>query len=533
MRAFVFTVTFLASGIPGYVLSNNIQVTNATLNGNNGTSVKVQFDLTWENSWRGGGVVNWDAAWVFVKFRSANGSWQHAQLASSGHSVPSSAQLHMGTWDVDQAYDAVSNPVVGVFISRATDGSGNFTASGIQLDLPYASMGFGFNDLQEVKVFAIEMVHVNQGAFYVGDGNTYNGELGGNWSWGYPEFGNPAQPYHITSEGPIPLGMGPGLLGGGGTILENAGSQLAISYPKGYRAFYCMKYEITQQQYVDFLNTLPRVLQAQRVLTDLGPAVTTVTNTYVLKNSSSLMHRNGVRCSGTIPADAPIQFICDLNGNGVGGEANDGLWVACDGLTMNDLMSYLDWSGLRPMTELEFEKACRGPLLPVSMELVYGATSHGASNLAITNSGQSNETISSGYSPLGNSHHIWESTAPYIDGPLRVGICAAHASNTGRVSSGASYYGIMDMQGNVLERTIMAIPGYIVEHGDGVLFEQNEFLQPSQYAQPRGWSWFGPYLPYTIYTMCSRPWDSGDGSYLAGFSAQRHGFGGRGVRTAP
>ena len=61
------------------VRANNINVTGTTLTGATVSTVQVQFNLSWENSWRGGGVTNWDAAWVFVKFRtSAAGTWRHA-----------------------------------------------------------------------------------------------------------------------------------------------------------------------------------------------------------------------------------------------------------------------------------------------------------------------------------------------------------------------------------------------------------------------------------------------------------------------
>ena len=36
-----------------------------------------------------------------------------------------------------------------------------------------------------------------------------------------------------------------------------------------------------------------------------------------------------------------------------------------------------------------------------------------------------------------------------IDGPLRVGIFAANSLNTGRITAGASYYGIMELSGNL------------------------------------------------------------------------------------
>ena len=52
-------------------LANNVEVGNPTLTGQNSVSqfTLVQFDITWDNSWRvSGGPSNRDACWVFVKY---------------------------------------------------------------------------------------------------------------------------------------------------------------------------------------------------------------------------------------------------------------------------------------------------------------------------------------------------------------------------------------------------------------------------------------------------------------------------------
>ena len=43
-------------------------------------------------------------------------------------------------------------------------------------------------------------------------------------------------------------------------------------------------------------------------------------------------------------------------------------------MNWQDLASYLDWSGLRPMSEFEYEKACRGTLTAVPFEYPWGST---------------------------------------------------------------------------------------------------------------------------------------------------------------
>jgi hypothetical protein len=48
-------------------------------------------------------------------------------------------------------------------------------------------------------------------------------------------------------------------------------------------------------------------------------------------------------------------------------EADDGEWIACNLILHGRMLPLsLDWSGLRPMTEMEFEKSCRGPVFPGS-----------------------------------------------------------------------------------------------------------------------------------------------------------------------
>ena len=61
--------------------ANNIEVSHVGLASQNtgNQTTQVEFDLSWENSWRiSVGPANWDAAWVFVKYRINGDLWQHA-----------------------------------------------------------------------------------------------------------------------------------------------------------------------------------------------------------------------------------------------------------------------------------------------------------------------------------------------------------------------------------------------------------------------------------------------------------------------
>jgi formylglycine-generating enzyme required for sulfatase activity len=432
-----FFLTCLSTIILIRVAANNIQVSNASLIDNNtaaGTCM-VQFDLSWENSWMLNGVVNWDAAWVFVKFKTSQGIWQHARLADTGHLMPSGSQLELGLLTPGAAYDQVSNPVVGTFIRRTNEGSGTFTAMGVKLNWNYFAQGIGSNDIAEVRVFAIEMVHVNQGAFAAGSG------------------GAEADAFIRTTIGTADATTAPSGTGSlGGQSGGYPTSQVAPSnsaWPNGFKAFYCMKYEISQQGYVDLLNTL--TYEQQQMRTVASPAAASGSAALSPGNS----HRNGIDVqTAGVAGVSPAVYACNYNGNSLFGEPADGKDIACNFLGWGDVAAYLDWSGLRPMTELEFEKACRGPLLAVPNEFAWGTASVSPAIYTLANAGANNEAIATNYGTAGNALYDQYQMFSSSYGPYRVGIFAAHGSNSGRVTSGSSYYGIMELSGNTWENTI-------------------------------------------------------------------------------
>ena len=674
----LFLITALGLSTLGN--ANNIVVSNVSLTGQNISAgannaanfALVQFDLSWENSWRLGyttGVNNWDAAWVFVKYRVNGGNWTHAYLNNTGHDDGSGTTLDIeaGLLTPGSAFNASTNPAMGVFYSRNAAGTGNISNTGCQLRWNYGANGLNDNDLVEVKVYAIEMAYVPQGGFDAGESSpinplandassasvtfqlTGNGSNGGTtftdesaaanaivrtgntaYSTAQAKFGGSSVYFDGTNDNlsigavndadfdfgsgdfTIELYVRPDGTGGGspisyfggpfagegwalrtttqlqlktynnssnptlsltgGTIAANTwhhiavtrsgttltgyvngiqaftttlngnlhtmggqnkylqlgeqyyysgsddwaghishvritkgvarpatefahaahdllghlrsateslamrmGSESAITlggtasgnlvsqtpgqttaddfnsgttkslganFPKGSKAFYCMKTEISQQQYVNFLNTLTRAQQNARTATALGAGTTAVTNRYVMSNTSTLSNRNGIRCDASIHTSNPITFYCDFNGNGTGGEAGDGGWIACNFLSWADGAAYMDWAGLRPMSELEFEKAARGSRINAVGEYAWGSNSATAA-ATLSNSGANNETVSTGNAIYGTSA---------IGGPMRTGAFAK--SGTGRSAAGGSLYGILDLSGNVEERTV-------------------------------------------------------------------------------
>jgi hypothetical protein len=451
----LLTALLLAFGLH----ANDIQLSTPSLVGTdtvNGTA-QMQFTITWANSWRTSSAPNnWDAAWVFVKYRHATtGEWNHAQLGSDAqHVAPAGSTIATGLLTPSSPYNAATNWGVGAFIHRSADGTGTFTASGVQLRWNYAQNGISFADIDEIQVFALEMVWVPQGSFFVGDGTTSHigGEL---------RNGSTNTPFAITSEVALTLGGT-----ANGNLANNNASgmytaddfnntttqSLPAAFPKGFTGFYCMKYEIAQQQYVDFLNSLTRTQQNTRTGTSLAVGATSVSNRYVMSNSSALQFRNGIRCDGTIDANAPITFYCDLNGNGTGGEATDGQWVACSYLSWADVAAYLDWSGLRPMTELEYEKACRGPVTPAANEYAWGnVTYRNNGDYTGTALGSITEGVSDPETGANGNALCYIAVINPI-GPGRVGLFAGSATN--RVNAGAGYSGALELSGNLVERPV-------------------------------------------------------------------------------
>ena len=81
----------------------------------------VQFDLSWENSWRTSPAhYNWDAAWVFVKHHVAGGEWQHTRLNNTSHSggTGTTATIDAGLLDPGSAFHNTDNLALGVFICK-------------------------------------------------------------------------------------------------------------------------------------------------------------------------------------------------------------------------------------------------------------------------------------------------------------------------------------------------------------------------------------------------------------------------------
>ena len=143
-------------------------------------------------------------------------------------------------------------------------------------------------------------------------------------------------------------------------------------------------------------------------------------------------------------------YACNLDGNPLYGESVDGGDIACNFLQWLDSDGLLGLVRLRPMTELEFEKACRGPQIPVANEYPWGTTTVWPRSLYnLENVGSGNEAVANNYSTtVGNA--LYSSTNGPFQGPVRRASPGQGAEYRPGYF-GASYYGIQELGGNLVD----------------------------------------------------------------------------------
>ena len=382
--------------------ANNMLVKNVTTTSDNtaNKTIQVQFDLSWDNSWRD--AINWDAAWVFMKYKDANGNWQHVMLNTTGFANGT------GTANTIQ----VGSDKVGAFVYRSALGTGTFGSSTMQLQWNYGLSGLTNVTGLEIRVFAVEMVYVPQGDFNIAKGfyvistqccggNGFNGLFNAPGD-NFPVINTRLTPSLSYSDGTIATIR---IKGDAGIDTNNDGVVDNTTYPTGYNAFYSYKYEMTEQQYADFLNTLTATQ-----ITTLGVAGSSITLT------------NG-------------QYFTSTPNK------------ACGNSNAARLLAYADWSGLRPMSLLEFNKATYGPFKPILANGSCAGSVYPASGNVV---GQYNGSTCN----------------PVIKD---VGYLAN--SNSSRQSAGASYYGIMDLTGVNTSEPVIKLNyfNFTSQNGNGVL----------------------------------------------------------------
>lgn len=413
---------------------------------------KLTINLAWDNSWSDGSGTFRDAAWVFIKYKDITDvEWRHAMIQN----IPTNAVLtdtlsgFNVKLDIFHRNTAATNQNRGVIVRRSKPASGvtpDSTFTGVHniamsfdlsLYLPTGSILVN----PEFKAFAIEMVDIPTAAFSVGDGSLYP-SISTSSSSSIPKL--------ITSEA--------GLVG----LSTPTSSYFNVSaaFQKGVTEFFIMKYELSNEGWVEFLNTLTRTQQ-----NGYFASLSSLSSGIFSMGTIADFSKAPVRGEVTGPSSV-VRFYCDINSDGVT-TLNDGQFlpaVMAGGNANEQVMAYLSWAGLRPITGYEYEKAARGTAAPVPDEYAWGSLTSTSVNTAALAS-----PVVDRFGPAETTSMVFNGPIP-IDAVVRCGFFAKPTGST-RLTSGGSFYGVMELSNNATEFTL----GYgsstaaAVANGTGIL----------------------------------------------------------------
>ncbi len=388
-----------------------------------------------------------------------SGDWQTARIARDGHRQPTDGVVE-GAGDERGAfvYRQAKSCEDGAGLSRDAGCFGPIELQDVGLHwLPDPGVSYQAATIIDLWVMAIEMVHVPEGRFWIGD--KLCTDTGADSRCFYDVD---TSKKHFEVDGEAGFGICNSSAGGlcwGG---RSASRTVPDAFPKGYQAFYMMKYELNQGQFADFLNT--QKLEHRTLRFPYGGQDAYRYQTMWDRGASQL--RLALRPE----------------------RANN--WVS-----WSDVAAFLDWAALRPMTELEFEKAARGLEKPVAGEYAWGTANIypaflilGAEDGNVVVSGNSHMTSMSeqenflvggdeGFGPLtGNAFvPLRDVHAGSFEPPNRVTLSGRGQplEVNEREDEGRSFYGAFQLTGNLWEYAIhlntqngRAFTGC---HGDGQL----------------------------------------------------------------
>ena len=503
----IFFITCLIL-ISSYNLSyaNNLVISGTTITARDAVNslLTVQFDISWNNSWKN--TRNHDAAWVFFKvYNVTDDEYKHIFLKTtsatkSGGSVskfyvdPSGFDAGTGT-DLEILVPGGNS---GCFIRRVDPGSGTVDTENVEVVLRYDALGIDTLDTIQIHPYGIEMVNIPEGAYHLGDNGSSIGSIKGLANENSTSCNDNTQvnledkyftatdrtctclmiqTYYNNNSNVNSLCYNVDICPSEGIPLCAAGNfYWASSSATAYYSYYMMKYEMSQGQYRDFLNTLTREQQITRVRTDISGTSVPAAD-YVMCNNAAVQYGQGIKVT-SVGGDAvtPATFICDLDDNGAELATTadaGGRWRAMNYLKWQDLCAYLDWACLRPMNEFEYEKACRGTEEPVNSEYAWGTNTLTQAQGPVVNAGRYNETATT---TIGQGLVNYNSVGTDTNVPLRVGFAATGSTN--RSGAAASYYGVMNLSDNVREMVapIDYLASAMLDHdsqGDGTLVLDN------------------------------------------------------------
>lgn len=399
------TASFTTGNFAAQSPANHLAISGVTLSGATSTgTVNINFTIAENNVATGvspgGGAYN-TADWVFVKFSTmsgADGSWNHATLTG-------------GSAGADATLTAASDNK-GVFLNH-TASSAYWTAS------PAVNWNFGADNVilakVRVKVFAVSMVRVPLGSFI------YN--AGGAGGSNFNNYGG-GSPVSVANASQLPAGA-PAL------------------WPNGFNSFYIGRYEITQGQYADFLNTV-------------------WSSTAAVLYEATSANGHAMTDSGTYPGKY---------------EAIDRS-AAKNYLSISDAWSYMSWAGLRPPTEMEFEKAGRD-INGDTRNYPWGNTAPNLETYTPPNEGGTCVRKYMNYNDTAGCSKVLD-VGRYMGGDVY-----RTAPETG-----ASPWGIADLAGNVSEFVLNCAYANVPLNGNGTVYWPAGWPVPGESGYGlRGGSW--------------------------------------------
>lgn len=400
---FIFFVCSISScGL----LATNVKVDNIRVL-NRGdvlqTPLSVVFDLHWENAWNNN--KNHDAVWVFMKYGTPYNN--HVKLKLLGYKVLQNRIKESPDPTIEVSKDGLGFLI---YPSKEYRGHQNFK---LQILLDTTGQRMNNSKLTGLSVHPIEMVYIPKGKFTLGSPDEAAIKRAAFYKSNAE--GQVKDQITISSEAAIEVGAKENALYYWSESALYNGDQkgpVPEEFPKGFNAFYIMKYELTQGQYAEFLNTLPDGWTYGRSPTG--------GKTYH-KNRGGIQLKNGQYIADN--PHRPMNYV-----------------------SFTDALAFTDWAGLRPITELEFEKAARGSATPIPAEFVWGTNNYDLLERYVD---ENSELV------MANQHNESE------------------LSDQTRPIFGASYFWVMDLSGSLWEKVITignpigrAFKG---SHGDGKL----------------------------------------------------------------
>ena len=224
-------------------LANNLSINNVALKDRDpsiGIAI-ISFDISWENAWKT--KINHDAVWVTIRLHSASAGTQKvlAPITFSGDNPQGTSK-----GESEQGIDIyVTSDKLGAFISPASYGKcSEISAMNVQLTVNYEEAGFANTDQVYASVLGIEMVYIPEGPFYVGDYSFSQASLN--------QGSEDIDPWYIYNEESISTDDAANnsyqYVSAGNADEDPTGTSFLIpdEFPKGYKSFYAMKYEITE-----------------------------------------------------------------------------------------------------------------------------------------------------------------------------------------------------------------------------------------------------------------------------------------------